>query len=218
MSPRSDVQEFFDSARSQGATDEVIVALLRGRGWPEEDVYRALADHYEVRSGHPVPVYKRSGSAKDAFLYLLSFATLATWALGLGQAAFSLIDRWINDPVSPSNYYASPYDQLAGSLACIIVAFPVYLLTMRFIARELKTSPEKLESGVRKWLTYIALLIAAGILVGDLITFLTFFLRGELTARFVAKVLTALVIAGGVFWYYLDSLAKRAPLRKNGDE
>jgi hypothetical protein len=100
----------------------------------------------------------------------------------------------------------------------MIVAFPVYLLTMRYITRELEIHPEKLESSVRKWLTYIALLIAAGIVVCDLITFLTYFLRGELTARFVAKVLAALVIAGGVFWYYTGSLTSRALVRKNADE
>jgi len=72
----------------------------------------------------------------------------------------------------------------------------------------LQLHPEKLESSVRKWLTYIALLIAAGIVVGDLITFLTYFLRGELTARFVARVATVLLIAGGVFWYYFGSLRK----------
>jgi len=198
MNPRSDVQEFFDSARSQGATDDIIVGLLRGRGWPEADVYRALADHFEARNNLSVPVYKRSGSAKDAFLYLLSFSTLATWTIGFGSVMFTLIDRWFKDPLSPRNYYSASYYQMADSLACIIVAFPVYLLTMRYITRELEVHPEKLESGVRKWLTYIALLIAALIVVGDLITFLTYFLRGELTARFVAKVATTLVIAGGV--------------------
>jgi hypothetical protein len=44
----------------------------------------------------------------------------------------------------------------------MIVAFPAYLLTMRYITRELEIHPEKLESSVRKWLTYIALLIAGG--------------------------------------------------------
>jgi hypothetical protein len=171
MNPRSDVQEFFTSARIQGATDEIIVGLLRGRGWPEEDVYRALADHFEVRSNLAVPVYKRSGSAKDAFLYLLSFSTLATWTFGLGSVIFTLIDRWIKDPLTGSNYYAGSYYQMADSLACMIVAFPVYLLTMRYITRELEIHPDKLESGVRKWLTYLALLIAALIVVGDLITF-----------------------------------------------
>lgn len=215
MNPRSDVQEFFDSAKSHGATDEIAVQLLRGRGWPEQDVYRALADHFELRSGLAVPAYKPSGSAKDAFLYLLSFSTLGTWTIGLGSVIFTLIDRWIKDPLAPRNYYTNPYYQMADALACVIVAFPLYLLTMRYITRELEIHPEKLESSVRKWLTYIALLIAAVILVCDLITFLTYFLRGELTARFAAKVVTALVIAGGVFWYYTGSLTKQALVRKS---
>ncbi len=211
MNARNDVQQFIDSARAQGATDEVIVELLRGRGWPQVDVYRELADHFEGRSGLSIPAYKRSGSAKDAFLYLLSFATLATWTIGLGSVVFTLIEWWIKDPLTPSNPYAYSYYQIADSLACIIVAFPVYLLTMHFITRELRMHPEKLESSVRKWLTYIALLIACGFVVGDLITFLTYFLRGELSARFVTKVATVLVLSGGVFWYYMGSLAARAP-------
>jgi hypothetical protein len=209
MDARSEVKEFLDSARTQGASDEFIVGLLKGRGWPEEDAYRALADHFESRHGTSVPVYRRSGSAKDAFLYLLSFSTLATWTIGLGSVVFSLIERWIPDPLSSSSPYLSSNYQMADSLACVIVAFPVYLLTMRYVAEELERNPEKLESAVRKWLTYLALFIAAGIVVCDLVTFLTYFLRGEVTGRFLAKVLTALVIAGSVFWYYMGSLSKR---------
>jgi uncharacterized protein YacL len=141
---------------------------------------------------------------------LLSFSTLATWTFGLGSIMFSLIDRWIKDPITSFNNYTSGYYQIADSLACVIIAFPVYLLVMRYILREIESHPEKLESPVRKWLTYVALLIAAGVVVGDLITFLTYFLRGELTARFVAKVAVVLVIAGGVFWYYMGSLQKGA--------
>jgi uncharacterized protein DUF5671 len=218
MGGGSGLQEFLDAARLKGATDEIIVGLLRGRGWPEEDVYRALADHYEVRSGIQVPIYKRSGSAKDAFLYLLNFSTLATWTIGLGSVMFTLIDRWIKDPLNPINYYATGYYQMADSLASVIVAFPVYLLVMGYIIREVEIHPEKLESAVRKWLTYIALLIAAGVVFGDLITFLTYFLRGELTARFVAKVAVVLVIAGGVFWYYIGSLQKGALSPKHANE
>jgi Domain of unknown function (DUF5671) len=215
----SSIQEFLDAAKRQGASDESLVTLLRGRGWPEDDVYRALADDFEKRSGVRVPAYKPSGSAKDAFLYLLSFSMLATWTIGLGAVMFTLIDRWIRDPLSPvNNYWADSYYQVADSLACMIVAFPLYLLTMRYILREVGVHPEKLESPVRKWLTYIALLIAAGVVVGDLISFLTHFLRGELTARFVAKTSVALLIAGGVFWYYLGSLQKGAPAARSKDE
>ena len=213
------LQEFLEAAKRQGASDDSLVALLRGRGWPEDDVHRALADHFENRSGVRVPEYKRSGSAKDAFLYLLSFSMLATWTIGLGSVMFTLIDRWIRDPLSPANnYYTGGYYQIADSLACIIVAFPLYLLTMRYILREVRLHPEKLESPVRKWLSYIALLIAAGVVVGDLITFLTYFLRGELTGRFVAKTSVVLLIAGGVFWYYLGSLQKSVLASRTADE
>jgi hypothetical protein len=208
MSGSNSLHEFLDAAKRQGTTDESLVGLLRGRGWSEEDAYRALADHYEGQSGLQVPVYQPSGSAKDAFLYLLSFSTLGIWTFGAGSAMFTLIDRWIKDPLSQRNYYVSGYYQIADSLSSIIVAFPVYVFVTRYIVREAEEHPEKLESSVRKWLTYIALLIAACVVVGDLITFLTYFLRGELTTRFVAKVAVVLVIAGGIFWYYMGSLRR----------
>jgi Domain of unknown function (DUF5671) len=212
------LREFLDAAKRQGAGDETVVGLLRGRGWPEEAIYRALADDFEKRSGNKIPAHKPSGSAKDAFLYLLSFSTLATWTIGLGSIVFSLIDRWIKDPLSETPFYSYTYEAMANSLACVIVAFPVYLLCTRYILQETKRHPEKLESAVRKWLTYIALFIAAVIVVCDLIAFLTYFLRGELTARFAAKVADVLVIAGGVFWYYLGAMRGHPSVTKDADE
>jgi hypothetical protein len=45
-------------------------------------------------------------------------------------------------------------------------------------------------------------------MIGDVVTFLAYLLRGDLDVRFVLKVVTVLVIAGGVFAYYLDSLRR----------
>jgi Domain of unknown function (DUF5671) len=208
MPTTPDLREFLAAARAQGASDQTLVALLRGRGWPEDDVHHALADSFESETGLTVPIYKRSGSAKDAFFYLLAFATLSIWTIGLGSAMFTLIQRWFPDPVAPRYYYTNGYYEMASALASIIIAFPIYLLVTRHILREVQAHPEKLDSPIRKWLTYLALFIAAGCVVCDLITFLTYFLRGELTARFVAKVATVLIISGGVFWYYFGGLRK----------
>ena len=42
------LQEFLDAAKREGMGAESLVSLLRGRGWLEEDIYRALADHFEA--------------------------------------------------------------------------------------------------------------------------------------------------------------------------
>lgn len=202
------MSRFIESAKAKGASDDFLAALLREKGWPAKDIYAAFARHYEALTGIPVPV--RAGgageNARDAFLYLLAFSTLGTWTIALGSLMFTFIDRWFPDPLA-RQHFKSRY-QISNEMACIIVAFPIYLLVMRFVLREVETRPEKLESGVRRWLTYIALLIAAGAVIGDLIAFLTYFLQGDLTARFVLKVLTVLIVAGSVFWYYLSSLRR----------
>lgn len=210
MGSSKELREFIETAKSAGVSDETVVGMLQGRGWPKHDAYRALADHYENRNGMHVPAYKRSGSARDAFLYLFSFAALGTWTIGLGSLMFTLIDRWIRDPVSNDFGYVSVQSQIAASLASVIVAFPIYLLVMGYIVRRVEVHADKLDSPVRKWLTYIALLIAAGVVLGDLIAFLTHFLQGELTGRFLAKDAVVLVIAGGVFWYYMGAMQKKS--------
>ncbi len=200
---------FLEAAKAKGASDESLVRLLEERGFPEKKIYDALAGFYERATGVAIP--QRAGgvgeNAKDAFLYLLSFSALGTWSGGLGSLLFTLFDLWLPE-LGVQRVSGDPAYSISGSLASVIVAFPVYLLAMRFILRGLGAHPEKHESGVRKWLTYIALLVASGIVTGDLITFLAFFLRGDLTVRFLLKVLTVLVIAGGVFWYYLASLKR----------
>jgi hypothetical protein len=209
MSPNSspEIQKFISAAKEHGASDESLVSILENAGWPKSEILAALGERYESLSGIQIPHGKRSMTpAKDAFLYLLSFATLATWTISLGSICYSLIDDWIPDPLTHNTYGMSLSYQISTELASLIVTFPLYLFVMRIILSQTRQSPEKLESGVRKWLTYIALLIAAGIMIGDVVTFLAFYLRGELTSRFVAKVAVTLFISGGVFWYYLGSL------------
>jgi hypothetical protein len=93
----------------------------------------------------------------------LSFSTLAIWTISLGSICCSLIDDWIRDPLTRDNYGVSLSCQISAELACLVVTFPLYLFVMRVILAETRQAPEKLESSVLKWLTYIALLIAAGV-------------------------------------------------------
>jgi hypothetical protein len=200
------LQEFVNTSKGKGAADEFLAALLTRRGWPAGDVYAALGQYWESATGLAIP--ERAGaaeSARDAFLYLLSFSTLATWTGALGSMLFQYINYWLPDAVSRGNAY-DLRSAVTFQMACIAVAFPIYLVVMRLILREAAHHPEKLESGVRKWLTYIALLGTAGAMICDLIWFLDYFLTGELTLRFVLKAATVMAISGSVFGYYIGSL------------
>ena len=61
---------------------------------------------------------------------------------------------------------------------------------------------------MRRWLTYLTLFLAAVVLVGDMITLVYNVLGGELTVRFVLKVLVAALIAGSIFGWYLVDLRR----------
>jgi hypothetical protein len=173
-------------------------------------VYAAFGRRYATLTGLAVPERRgTAASARDAFLYLLAFCTLGTWATALGSLFFTFIDRSFPDPLMRQQFQNSRLS-ISSQMACIIVAFPIFLFVTRLILKQVEVNPEMLESGVRKWLTYIALLITAGIVIGDLITFLTYFLRGELTTRFALRVLTVFVISGSIFAYYLTSLKEVA--------
>jgi len=212
MGMDSKIQEFIDRAKGKGASDQSIVEMLTGRGWPDKEVHEALAVHYERLTEIKIPSRGATGTgAKDAFFYLLVFSTLATWTIGLGSLSFSLIDRWLADSLFSSRYtYGPEYEMysIASEIASVLVAFPVYLLLSRAVIRDGRENPGKLSSPVRKWLTYMALVIAAGVFIGDLITVLAYFLRGEATSRFLAKALVVLLLSGGVFFYYFSGLRK----------
>lgn len=96
--------------------------------------------------------------------------------------------------------------QISWQLAAIIVALPAFILINRIIDNELARRANLIESPIRLWLTYIALVIAATIILIDGIWFLQALLRGELSIRFILDSLVLLVLGGGVFTYYFAGL------------
>lgn len=214
MPAKPEIEEFFERAKSSGANEQSLIGVLVARGWPEKEVYKALAAHYERLTGIEIPRRGGAGTAaKDAFFYLLIFSTLTTWTFSLGWLAFTLIEIWLPDALfSPyAEVYTMPY--ITSALASIFISFPIFLVVSRSVLRDGRRHPETLDSPVRKWLTYIVLVIAALVFMGDLITALAYLLRGEITSRFLAKVLVVLLLSGGVFFYYFGGL-KRSEIPK----
>lgn len=203
------IREFIERTKAAGASEETIVGMLMARGWAEKQAYEALAAHYERVTGMEIPRLGGAGTAsKDTFFYLIIFSTLSTWIFAVGALAFLMIERWWPDPLAAAqDYQRSEYRWvLSWTVATMLVAYPVFLLVSRVVLRDEGQHPAKRQSPVRRWLTYMVLVVAAGIVIGDLISWLTYALRGELTLRVLAKGFVVLALSGGVFYYYFGGL------------
>ena len=200
--------EFVEKALATGATRAETERVLLEAGWARDQVNDALSSYSEVEFNVPVPRPKARLSARDAFLYLVMFAMLYISAYHLGNLLFQVINLVFPDTMSRGfgmglDPAEMARDAMRFSTASLIVAFPVFLVTARRIAKDLGEDPTRRNSGVRKWLTYITLFIAACIIVGDLIALLYNLLAGELTVRITLKVVTVGIIASAIFAYYL---------------
>ena len=206
MSTNDDLHGFVRDALSKGIPRTEVEAVLSRSGWGATQVRAALAEFADVAFPIPVPKPRAYLDARDAFLYFVLFTTLYISAYHFGALIFEFINRAFPDPAFGGRA-AHAANAIRWSLASLIIATPVFLFVSNKTAKAIRSDPAKRGSKVRRWLTYVTLAVASGILIGDFITLVYHALGGELTIRFILKVLTVAVIAGGVFLYYRWDLA-----------
>src|SRR3546814_8478997 len=102
-------------------------------------------------------------------------------AFHVGSLLFDLINAAFPDAASTRGYFGS---SMRWSTASVIIAFPVFALLARHLARETERQPIKRLSPVRRWLTYLTLFLAAVALICDVTTLVYNLLGGELSVRF----------------------------------
>jgi len=201
------LETFVKEALQGGSTKSDIAKVLEGAGWTSPQIKSALDTYSDASFPVPVPTPRPSLSAREAFLYLVMFSTLYYGAWNLGRLLFTLINRAFPDPTEP-NYISYSWNEQRWSTAAVIITFPVFFFMARYIGREIERNPLKRRSPVRRWLTYITLFVSAAALLGDTTTLIYNLLGGDLTIRFVLKVLVVAAIAGSGFAYYLLDLRK----------
>ena len=206
MSTELDV--FVKESLAQGLERSAIREVLLQAGWREDELTTALSAYAEIDFPVPVPRPKPYLQAREAFLYLVSFLALYGTALSLLTLVFGFIDKAFPDPLSFRGGFEREFisGRITVALASIIITFPIYLFLMWRLTRDSAVYPERRQSRVRKWLTYLTLVVGSSIIVGDLITLLAKLLGGDLTAPFILKVLTILVVIGSIFGFYLWDL------------
>lgn len=148
-------------------------------------------------------------SPKDVFLHLLAIATLYTSATSFILLIFEYINVAIPDPLTVGYYsLSSSYGSIRLYVASLIVVFPVFVFVSWFLNKSYNKFPEKRNLRVRKWLIYFTLFVAAIIIIGDLVTLIYNLLGGELTYRFLLKIITIFFVTGSIFGYYFADIRK----------
>jgi hypothetical protein len=150
----------------------------------------------------PVP---KSGP-KDVFLHLLAIVTLYASVISFITLLWQFVNVWFPDPLT--FYYSSVLNSVRWAASVLVVMFPVYVWMTWLINRGVTVDPARKEIRVRKWLTYLTLFIAAVTLIVDVITLVYNLFGGELTSRFVLKVVAVLITAAAVFGYYYWDLRR----------
>lgn len=208
MAAAQELELFVREALARGASKEEVASALEAAGWDSAQVQGALEAWADVPFVVPVPRPRSYLSAREAFLYLLMFATLYLSAWHVGSLLFGLINLAFPDPADGEFARSTISGAMRWSIAGVVIAFPVFVIVARGLGRELAASPVRRLSAVRRWLTYLTLFLAASVLIGDMIVLVYNLLGGGLSARFLLKVLVVAVIAGTGFGWYLQELRR----------
>ena len=206
MAINEEVAGFLKEGLQRGLPREQLERVLLEAGWPADQVRGALRGFADVTFEIPVPRPKPYLSAREAFVYLVLFSTLYVSAFSLGSLLFEFIRRAFPDPSADPAMALVSRETIRWSISMLIVAFPVFVFVSWTNDRAVRADPSRRLSKVRRWLTYLTLFVGASILIGVATSIVYNLLSGEMTTRFVLKVLTVSAITGSVFGYFLRDL------------
>ena len=137
-----DLHTFVRDALSRGVSREQLRAALREAHWPADEIDSELAGWHDAGLGLPVPRRRVGVSAREAFLYLLLFVALYLVCFHAGAILFALIE-WQWPDAMLRGLPGRHWDGVRFSVATLLVAFPVYVVTSRFVGRSYEADPEQ---------------------------------------------------------------------------
>lgn len=207
MATRDALSRFVHDALAAGRTRDEVRSQLSAAGWSEREVADALRSFAVTAFVPPVPRPVPHVTARDVFLYALLFTALTLTASYLIVLVNGIIDTFLPDPADNRTYSVNrPRERIRWAISMLAVSGPLYVWLTLHTGRRLASDAGEQRSLVRRWLTYLALFVAAIIFLGDISYVIYHFLSGEMALRFLLKALTVATVTAGVFAFYSGSL------------
>lgn len=149
---------------------------------------------------------------KFFFLSLGVIVSLITVVASFLTLAFDVLDKKFPDALNAVyqyGYASYNYDAIRSSIATLIIVFPVFLLLSYLWSKTVKNGLGSIDSSIRKWMVYLILFLSSIVLIVDLVTLVRYFVSGEITSRFIYKVIVTLLVALFVGVYYIFEITNR---------
>lgn len=138
---------------------------------------------------------------RDFFLHLGALIVLIVSVVSIINLYFSIINYYFPDQLA-GYFYSS---NIAWPISVLIILVPVLYIFEYLINKDIAKSIEKAELWIRRWRVYLTLFITGATIIGDLIVLLNVYFSGEISTRFLYKVLIVIIISGIIFTYYILS-------------
>ena len=180
-----------------------ISKALEDAGWLASEINAALGQYANVDFAPPVPVPRPQLTARDVFIYAVLFTALTYTAINLITLVHAILDIRMPDPTDLPYVEQRATGRMRWAIATLIVSAPVFLWMSYYVRARVEEDARSRQSPVRKYLTYIALFVAAMTFLGDAVFLIYGFLEGTATLRFVLKAATVGVVTLAIFVFYL---------------
>ncbi|MBP6857812.1 MAG: hypothetical protein KBC11_01310 [Candidatus Pacebacteria bacterium] len=157
----------------------------------------------------------RKLSPKFFFLSLGLVISLIASASAFLSLLFATLDHVFPDVLTSTyqyGYASYSFDQMRSSIALLIIMFPVFLVIARYWSKAVKGHLSHWDEVMKKWVIYLVVFLASLMVIIDLVTLVRYFVSGEITIRFILKVLAVLITAKIVGLYYLSELGVKVPM------
>jgi hypothetical protein len=132
------------------------------------------------------------------FLCLGVLITLITSVVSFLNLVFATLNKRFPDVLNSNyqyGYSTYDYESIRMALSTLIIFFPIFLVISYFWKKFIRGGLGSIDEIIKKWVMYIILFLSALVVVVDLVTLVRYFISGEITTRFILKVVITLVVA-----------------------
>jgi hypothetical protein len=146
---------------------------------------------------------------KFFFISLGVIVTLITNVSSLLVLFFESLNKKFPDALNSIyqyGYNSYDFETIRVSMATLIIFLPVFIFISYLWVKESKEDSNHTNMILRKWMIYLILFLSSLLIIIDLVTLVNYFVSGEITTRFIFKVLGTLIIGSLIDYYYFISM------------